>query len=249
MKDDHTPEERMLLAALGGGKDCPAVEQLEPLLDPNTGAVSPISRHVASCPRCQTELELMRQFQAGAVRESEAEAIRLIIERLQTRSKEIFRASKSQAEVRKTWWQALWNPPRFGQAALVLSGVVLAAVLSLQLRNRPPALRPSTPDQEVLRSNAISVIAPIGDIAQPPNEVRWQAVPNASKYEVQLLEVDGAELWKAETMRDRIEFPSPVRARIVPAKTLMCRVSAFDSSGHRIAESEAVRFRLLPYKP
>src|SRR5215469_964657 len=249
MKGDDPSDERILREVLRASKDCLPIEQLDHLLDEDADITSPIARHVASCTRCRTELKLLREFQAGTVREAEKEAVRLITARLQTRSTAIFRASHAPIEARESSWTAFWRSTWLRPAALALSGVVLVAVLSLQLRNRPPALRPPTPDQEVLRSNAIAVITPIGDITQPPNAVRWQAVPTAAKYEVQLLEVDGAELWKAETLQDRIEFPPPVRARIVPAKTLMCRVSAFDSSGHRIAESEAVRFRLLPYKP
>jgi hypothetical protein len=89
------------------------------------------------------------------------------------------------------------------------------------------------------------VIAPSGNLRRAPSEIRWQAAPNAVRYEARLLEVDGAELWKAETAENRIEFPAAVRARVVPAKTLLCQVSAFDASGHRVAQSEAVRFRLL----
>jgi hypothetical protein len=174
-----------------------------------------------------------------------------IVERLRARSNEIFQASAPQSEVKESWWKAFWNPAWLKPAALALGAIVLVVVVSTQLRNGPPALRPPSGDQEVLRSNSISVIAPAGDLAQPPSEIEWQATPNATKYEVQLLEVDGAELWRAETVGTRIELPAAVLARIVPAKTLLCQVSAFDASGHRIAQSEAVRFRLLQrvYKP
>ena len=63
------------------------------------------------------------------------------------------------------------------------------------------------------------------------------------RYEARLLEVDGAEL--AETAENRIELPAAVRARVVPAKTLLCQVLAFDASGHRVGQSETVRFRLV----
>jgi hypothetical protein len=255
MKDDEASDQRMFLAALKPGKDCPSVEQLDQLLDPATAAGSSIAEHVASCTYCQTELELLRQFQAGAVRENEAAAVSLITARLRDRSREMFRASDTHDEPRESWWRAswtaLWHSPWFGRAALAASGIVLVVVLSLQFRNRPPALRPPSPDQEVLRSNAIEMITPVGDVAQAPNEIQWQLTPNAAKYEVQLLEVDGTELWKAEAASNRIEIPADIQSQIVPAKTLLLRVSAFDVSGHRIAQSEAVRFRLLQkvYKP
>jgi hypothetical protein len=60
-----------------------------------------------------------------------------------------------------------------------------------------------------------------------------------------MMEVDRAELWNSQTATSRIDLPGSVEALIVPAKTLLVQVAAFDAAGSKIAESEPVRFRLL----
>jgi len=54
-----------------------------------------------------------------------------------------------------------------------------------------------------------------------------------------------AELWSAEALSPRIALPPRVGTLIVPSKTLLIQVAAFDASSQKIAESETVRFRLL----
>jgi hypothetical protein len=241
MPNDGPSEERILQSALGPGDHCLSVEQLEKFVIVGSTPPPLLAEHVESCTYCKTQLELLREFAAGAPRETETEAVRAITSRLRARSNEIFQATRAPAEVRERWWRARWLSP----AALVLAVILVVVALSLQMRNAPPGLRSPDPDREVLRSNAISVIAPSGDIQQAPSEIRWQAAPNAVKYQARLLEVDDTELWKAETRETRIELPAAVRARVVPAKTLLCQVLAFDASGHLVAQSETVRFRLL----
>jgi len=250
MKEEPVPnngpsEKQILQSALGPGDDCLPVEQLEKFVIDGSTPVPPLTEHVKSCTYCRTQIQLMKEFGATARRETETEAVRLITSRLRARSKEIFQAEREPVEVREPSWRAFWRAPWLSPAALALAVILVVVALSLQMRNAPPGLRPPHPDREVLRSNAIPVIAPSGDIRQAPSEIRWQAAPNAVRYEARLLEVDGAELWRAETAANRIELPAAVRARVVPNKTLLCQVLAFDASGHQVAQSETVRFRLL----
>jgi hypothetical protein len=109
-----------------------------------------------------------------------------------------------------------------------------------------PALHPGDQGREVLRSSTLTLTAPVGDLSEAPDEIAWQAVAGAVKYQVRLLEVDRTPLWQAETDAARVALPSGVRNRIVPAKTLLCEVAAFDGAGAKIADSEAVRFRITP---
>jgi hypothetical protein len=245
MPNDGPPEEEILQAALGPGNGCLSAEQLEKFVMEGSTPPAPLAEHVKSCVYCQTEVQLLGQFNAGAAGEVETEAVRLITARLRARSGEIFRSPSAEVEARKPWWNTLRGVRWFSPAALGLAGILAAVALSVQIWNAPPGLRAPRPEEEVLRSNEIVVIAPSGDVQQAPREIRWQAVRDAVRYEARLLEVDGTELWKAETPETRIELPVGVRARVVPAKTLLCRVLAFDASGHRVGESDTVRFRLL----
>jgi hypothetical protein len=99
---------------------------------------------------------------------------------------------------------------------------------------------------EVLRSSALTVISPVGDLHQAPGDVQWQPVVGAAKYQVRLLEVDRSPFWQAETMETRIALPTQIRARLVPGKTILCEVVALDATGAKIADSEIVRFRVAP---
>ena len=136
-------------------------------------------------------------------------------------------------------------------AALAFVGILAVVAIGLQTRNSPPALHSPGTNRTVFRSNAIIVTAPSGDIRQAPSEIRWQTDPGAAKYEVRLLEVDGTELWRTATAESAVQLPALIRARIVPAKTLLCQVLAFDATGRQVAISDEVRFRVLPkpYQP
>jgi hypothetical protein len=235
MPNEGAPEREALRAALGPGNDCPPIEQLEALVDHPASALPALAQHVESCTYCKTEVSLLRRFQSGDLDEPEQEPVRQITERLRAQPVTVSR---------QPWWKTIWTVRWLSPAALAMAAVLIFLAVGLQWRTSQPGLHAPT-GQEVLRSNAISVIAPSGDLQQIPNEIRWQSAAAAVRYEVRLMEVDYTNLWKADTVETRIELPSQVRAQILPAKTLLCQVTAFDGSGHIVAESNIVRFRLL----
>ena len=235
----------MFRAALGKGSDCPPVEELARLLGPEMGGAAALAKHVDGCAYCRTELQLLESFESGEARADETEAVRQVTERLRARSPEIFGRPPA-AAAREPWWKAWFRAPRLSPALLALAGVLAVLAVGLQLKqNAPPALGPGTTGREAMRSEALEITAPVGDLEQAPTGIQWQAAREAVRYEVRLLEVDRTELWKAETPGSSIALPREVQARIVPAKTILCQVSAFDGSGRKVAESEPVRFRLL----
>lgn len=231
MPSDESPERQLFRAALDRGRDCPPLEQLERLLE--TGE-NPWATHVESCAYCHTELTLLRRFQSAEVTEAEEEPIRRIAGRM-----------RSPIPAGGPWWKALWQMPWLRPAAVAAAGVAALVAIGVQWRPSQPVLHAPTRSDEVLRSNRIGILSPAGDLRQVPHEIQWQPAPSAVRYQVRLLEVDGTELWKAESTATRIDLPASVRVRIVPAKTLLCQVTAFDGAGQTVAESNAVRFRLL----
>lgn len=239
MHDEQQDERSMFRSALGPGKDCPLPSELERLLDADAGAAPPLARHAAECPYCRTELQLMRDFHAGEPRAEEAAAVERVLARMQG-------LPARPAVQREPWWRGWFTLPRLAPAALALAGVLVAVGIGIQLRRGgPPALQPLNEGAPVLRSNAVVLLSPVGDLQQPAQFFQWQPVPNAARYQVRLLEVDGTELWKAETSQDRLGLPPEVRAHIVPHKTLLWQVSALDAAGRVMGASELVRFRLL----
>jgi hypothetical protein len=250
MSNDEPADKRIFQAAFKPG-DCPPIEQLEKLLVKGSAPPAALAAHVESCGSCRTEVQLLEEFQAGSPRETEAAAVRSIALRLRERSSEIFKPERASVRAREPWWRLFWSAPWFTPAALAFVGILAVVAIGLQTRNSPPALHSPGTNRTVFRSNAIIVTAPSGDIRQAPSEIRWQTDPGAAKYEVRLLEVDGTELWRTATAESAVQLPALIRARIVPAKTLLCQVLAFDATGRQVAISDEVRFRVLPkpYQP
>lgn len=230
-------------AALGPTPACPEIEELESFA---SGALSAsgLSGHVNSCVYCQSELQLLSSFLAGKV---ETEGERQAAELLRSRSKEIFQHAFP-APVRQPWWKAAFTLPRLAQASLAAATIILVVGALLFFRSetsRPQLEAKNQTGHEVFRSVSFSLLAPAGDLNERPKEIRWEQVPGAATYQVRILEVDRTELWNAKATTDRIELPAGLRARIVPAKTLFCEVTAFDSSGKQLADTGTVRFRLV----
>lgn len=242
MANRNISEAEVLQTALGPGRDCPDVEELESLASGATSQTG-LAEHVKSCSYCQTELHLLQTFHAGAATKEE----RRTVELLQKRSKEILRQA-APAGKREPWWKALFTMPSMAQASLAMALVLVVAgtVLHFGTSTLPSSLNQTNgTGPEVLRSGSFAVISPSGDLREAPKQIQWEKVPNAVRYQVRLLEVDQNELWKTEATDDHIDLPASVRSRIVPAKTLFCEIVALDSSGGKVADTGLVRFRLL----
>jgi hypothetical protein len=234
MPGDSQPERNLLRAAFGPGNDCPQVEQLERLAATDPAA---LKQHVDACAYCRTELDLLHAFQAAQPSTAEAADVQAVTGELRARGRDIFKPQRH-------WWQHLfaggWMRPAFGIAALLL----IAAVGVQLRRSSHPALNPVDGASDVYRSHSLTALAPSGDLNVPPHEFQWERVEGAARYQLRLMEVDGAKVWQASTSDTRLAIPADVASRIVPAKTLTWHVTAMDSTDHKIAESDIVRFRL-----
>lgn len=241
---DREPDDELLSASLGRTTDCPPLEELDLLLKEE--APTALKGHVDSCSHCRTELQLLRSFTSNDVAEHEKQAVGTIAASLKARSSTIPTSLTPPVESRQPWWtkilQVRWLSP--AAAALALGLLVAGATIELR-RGRQPSLDTGMTGPEVLRSSAIAILSPIGDLREKPTEIRWEAVPNAARYRVRLMEVDRSELWSTETTSTRFDLPLSAETFVVPSKTLLIQVAAFDASAQKIAESEAVRFRLL----
>ena len=247
MPHNDRSERELFKSALQRTKECPPVEALQGALD---GSNPNIAAHAESCAFCATELEMLKVFHAAEVPEGDARAVQLITERLRADAAPV--RPRRVVEEREPWWRPLFGGSLFGgswlrPAALATAGALVILAIGLQWqRNTPPSIDGGRgTGSEVARSQALAILAPLGDLQEAPGEVRWEAVPSAAKYEVRLLEVDHSAFWNAETGQTSIAIPAAVRARIVPAKTLLCQVTALDAAGRKVAESEVVRFRSL----
>jgi hypothetical protein len=235
-------EQDIFRAALGPGKQCLSIEELQQLVSGPATASIEQAGHLKDCGYCRTELQLLQTFEAGETDSSEE--VQRVTEQLRQRSS-AFREQRLAPPV--PWWRAMLAMPRLAQASLAMAMILVVAGIVLQFRSthRPSLNETNQTGQEVFRSGSFAVLGPVGDLQERPGEIRWEGAPQAARYRLRVLEVDQSEVWTAETTDDHIDLPSSVRAKIVPAKTLFCEVSAFDSSGKKIGETGLVRFRLV----
>lgn len=244
MLNNNTMESELFQNAFGPGKDCPPIEQLESL----TAATEPaadLAEHVRACAYCQTELHLLKTFQAEGLGEMSPEARRTAA-LLQKRPRKILR-STDLAEARLPWWKAAFTIRGLAQASVALAVVLLvaAAVIVLRTSKNPSLNDLNRIGEDTLRSGNFNIVSPVGDLQERPQEIRWEKVKNATTYQVRLLEVDRSEMWSVKTTEEHVDVPASLRARIVPAKTLFWEINAYDSAGNKVGETGPVRFRLL----
>jgi hypothetical protein len=244
MPSDPGSERKIFAQALAPGKDCPPIERLEVCIE--GGAIPPdLAEHLESCTYCRTELDLLRSFYAPPRDEAEAEAVRLIADRLEN-------PRLSLPVTVEPWWKRVLDARWLGSnwlrpAVVAAAGMLIFVAAGIQWRHSvgPHLSIPNQPEQEILRSGSIKITSPSGDIRAIPDQIRWDQVAGAAQYRVGVLEVDHSELWTATTPQTRLDLPASVKAKVVPAKTILVQVAAFDSTGRKLAESEFVRFRLL----
>src|SRR5215831_19155579 len=234
-------EREDLRAALGPTQDCPHLEDLESFAAGHVPAASAMGGHIGSCHYCQTELQLLRTFleeQGGLAGQDAVEASK-VTELLRSRSGEIIRQAFP-APLRIPWWKAAFRVRRLTLASLAAAAVLLIAAAVVYFRSgmdQPQLQAVNHTGPEVLRSGGFAVLNPAGDLQSAPKEIRWEHVPNATRYQVSLLEVDRSQVWKGESAADYIDLPAAIQARIVPAKTLFAEVVAFDSSGKKMGDT------------
>ena len=209
-------------------------------------AAARLSHHLLACPRCQTELAMLKEFENAAPRPHEEEAVSRISARLERRFSEASAASSSSRTHRQA---ALPRRSRFralNAGGFALAAATLAAAVTIGLREaREPELeQPSPGAAAVLRSGAIAAVSPAGELEAAPDELRWQHWTDAVSYSVRVMEVDRAEVWSAETHEASIALPPAVRARIVPGKPLLWEVVAKNAAGRTVASSGTQRFKI-----
>lgn len=228
--------------------DCATPLELGGLADGSLAqfAAARLRDHVAGCARCQTELTLLKEFENASPAPDEEGAVSWISARLERRFAEesagpmLSGIPRGAALPRRSWFTAV-NRGGFALAAAALGAAV---IIGLREGRAPGLTQPSPAALTVLRSAGITPLSPAGDLDAPPNELRWEPRTDAASYSVQVMEVDHAGLWSAETRDGSIALPAALRARIVPGKPLLWEVVAKDAAGRVIASSGKQRFKI-----
>jgi hypothetical protein len=233
-----------LRAALQAKPDCLTPQQLEKL----AGDSSLKDPHLAQCSRCQTELALLVSFESSEPLPGEGAGVAWISARLEQRLDQIKGSRISQkvdaSEKAGSWISQLFRGQRSRWLVPVAAALIIAtAGIAFLHRSREPQLRADVGRGPVVyRSQEIEVIAPAGELPDAPKTLQWKAFAGASKYRVSILEVDQEPLWAGETSDLVLTIPAAIRARMLPRKPILWRVTALDNQGRTLASSQMQRF-------
>ncbi|HET8774772.1 MAG TPA: hypothetical protein VFP80_13300 [Thermoanaerobaculia bacterium] len=207
--------------ALEPSPECIDIARLGEPLDASDRA------HLDTCARCQTELALFREIGREESTAEEADAARWIADELRRRNNVVAFRPKA--------WNAIY-------AVAAVLALVIGAGWWTQLRE-PSIDGPLTTG--VYRGARLELVAPRGDLAQAPNELRWNPVPEASRYRVRIVEVDGTQVWSGDTAGTAAVLPPDAIAQFLPGKSLLWQVEAFRGA-ESLAVSETQTVRVTP---
>jgi hypothetical protein len=235
--------------ALKTTPECLTPEELEKLADGR----SENHPHLSGCARCQAQLALLKSFESSEPLPDEGAAVAWISARLERQLDQIKRPGGSMAGAtsRGTPWFTKW----FGTGSRRLVPVMALALIAVCgalfiYRPKEPDLRADAGEgPAIYRSQQVEVIAPVGDLRSAPDRLQWKAVAGAAEYKVSLMEVDEVALWTTETRDVNLTIPAATRAKILPGKPLLWRVTALDNQGRVIATSQAQRFSVRRNSP
>jgi hypothetical protein len=237
---DDTKTLKMWKEAVSATKDCLPLEVLERMVE--SSATDPkAAAHLAECPHCQTELAMLKSFEASVPSADEGAAVAWIAAQLERKQNA---PAAQQAVTRVPFWRAIFRVPYLAGAAAL--AVMLALGVSLYKAGDSDGR--STISNNVgtgsVRSGSVRLVSPVGDLQQAPVEFRWEAVSGASSYSIELKDVAGVVLASAKSTRNILAVTPEMKANISSGKPLKWKVTALDASGREVASSAAENFKV-----
>ena len=235
----------ILKSALAPTPACLSPEQLEGLLD---GKHS--NPHLAACSRCQSELSMLRMFESAAPLPGEGAAVAWIGAQLDRELESIKNGPRGGREKpgsrgvgqQGTWWSRMSGGMRWGLPAAAVVVIAIAGFVTLRSSKEPELQSNNLGQPTIYRSQEVELVSPVGEVPQIPTELRWQAFAGAESYEVVLMEVDDSPLWTDKTTRTSVVFPAAVRAKMLPGKPILWRVTALGAQSRVLGVSQIQRF-------
>jgi anti-sigma factor RsiW len=233
---DHLEHQRSILqSALGRTPNCPQIDVLA-AAEKN----SEVRRHLDSCARCQAEVALLHQFESSQPDPEEAESLRWIEAQLAQRT---VTANSVPANTRI----AARPSRKFGAWRLLGWTASVAIVIAVFVYQRPlDPVHPSDGQSPVWRSTQFAVVGPTGDLVAAPSSLSWESVPNAATYRVRVMEIDGTVIWSASISGTTAELPRKVVSVMVPGRTLLWDVSAWNAAVEKIGATDLQTIHILP---
>ena len=235
----HAPES--LQELLGYGPDCLSPEQLASLDSTELAAAerTRLEAHLGACSRCSAERALITSFESASETAEERAPLAAITADLERK-----RAARWPVAARKSWFRLpAFSMPAMRTWALAAASLLVVVAAGVYVRSlREPGLPSGAgADWQTVRSVRVQAVAPMGEVAQAPQEFQWKTTGQAERYRVTVRDVEGITLWSAETAAPPLAAPGELRARLLPGKTVTWEVEAL-ANGGRVASSGAVRF-------
>ncbi len=236
---DNTKTAKMWQEAAAETKECLPLEVLERMMEnPSTDAKA--AMHLAGCAHCQTELTMLKSFEQSTPSASEGAAVAWIAAQLERQQN----APVAQQKIaRVPFWRTMFRVPYLAGAAALVAVLILGVSLYNRDSDGPGKLNSGIGSGQ-FRSGAIHLVSPVSDMPQVPTEFRWDAVPGASSYSVELKDVAGVTLASAKSSQNVLPVTPEMKANMISGKPLKWKVTALDAAGKEIANSGAEQFKI-----
>ena len=226
--------------AAAATKDCLPLEVLERFTE-EAPADAKAAAHLESCAHCQTELSMLKDFEAATPSADEGAAVAWIAVQLQRQ--QLGGSTKPATVARVSFWRNLFRVPYMAGAAAMAAVLVLAISLYHPESGHPKVNGPGS-GIGVFRSGEVKLMSPSGDLAQAPSEFRWETVPGAASYRIDLADALGKPLASATSIQPQIETTPEMKAAMQARMPIKWKVTALDGSGKTIAESSGGSFKI-----
>ncbi|HKV93074.1 MAG TPA: hypothetical protein VJW20_11055 [Candidatus Angelobacter sp.] len=230
--------------AAAASKDCLPLEVLERFTE-DAPADTKAAAHLESCAHCQTELSLLKDFEAATPSTDEGAAVAWITAKLQRQ--QLGGSAKPKPVAQVSFWRNLFRVPYMAGAAAMAAVLVLAISLYHPEARHPKVGGPG--NIGVFRSGEVKLLSPTGDQSQSPSEFRWETVPGAVSYRVDLMDALDTPLASATTIQPQarqaqLQTTPEMKAAMQARMPIKWKVTAMDASGKKIAESSGGSFKI-----
>lgn len=192
--------------------------------------------HVAGCPFCEMDLKMLLEFEQAMPTTAEQADVAAIVDDLRQR--------RTPATEPKQSWRGWFTMPMLPRLVGGLAALVLVAAIGLQWQGRRDLEYPIASGSGVVRSAVEIALEPQGDLSALPDELRWTAVPGATRYRLIATEVDGTPLTQLEVNDPKAPLPDALRTVMLPMKTVLLEIQAVDGTGKVVAKATGLRLKL-----
>jgi hypothetical protein len=239
----------LLNQALKAKADCLTPQELEKL----AADASASHPHLSECAHCEGELAMLKMFESSEPLPGEGAAVAWISARLEKSLDQIKNPGRARkaANTNVSWISRLLGGGNM-RWLLPVTAVLVVALTSavLMRRSQEPQLNANAGQgPAVYRSQEVATIGPSGELPEAPKTLQWKAFPGASGYKIEIMEIDENPLWSSETQGQILTIPAAIRAKMLPGKPVLWKVTALDGQEHVLAVSQVQRLSVQRKSP